>query len=104
MMVGSFGLNTCHLPRISRDCFVEVNPRIDVWELHRCGALRDGPTTELRWGEHGGCQLAARTPNLLDWRNLRAGGVGRAYAGRWSALLASGHTPRFRRATVLPAV
>jgi hypothetical protein len=64
MMVGSFGLNTCHLPRISRDCFVEANPRIDAFELHRCGALVDGAATELRWGDHGGCQLAARTPNL----------------------------------------
>jgi hypothetical protein len=49
---------------VPRERFVEANPRIDVWELHRCGALMDGATTELRWGEHGGYQLAARTPNL----------------------------------------
>src|SRR5215469_274955 len=64
-MVGSFGLNTYHLSRIPRDRFVEANPRIDIFELHRCGALLNGATTELRWGNHRGCQLAAHTPNLL---------------------------------------
>src|SRR5215469_16435661 len=53
-MVGCYGLNSYHLPRVPRDCFVEANPRIDVWELHQSGALVDGTTTELRWGGHGG--------------------------------------------------
>jgi len=85
-MVGCFGLNDCHLPRVPRDRFVEANPRIDVWELHRCNALVDGTTTRLRWGEHGECQLAARTPNvwigetrvLVVWDEPMAG-VGRPW-------------------------
>jgi hypothetical protein len=62
-MVGSFGLSECHLPRRPRDRFVEANARVDIWQLHQCGALVDGTVTELRWGENT-CQLAARTPNL----------------------------------------
>jgi hypothetical protein len=85
-MVGSFGLSDCHLPRVPRDRFVEANTRIDVWELHRCGAFKDGTITQLRWGKHGGCQLAARTPNvwigetrvLVVWDEPMAG-VGRPW-------------------------
>jgi hypothetical protein len=51
-MVGSFGLNTCHLPRVPRERFVEANARLDIWkDLHQRGALVDQTVTEIRWGE-----------------------------------------------------
>src|SRR5262245_27820740 len=62
-MVGSFGLNTCHLSTMPRERLVEANPRIDVRELHHCGALVDLATTRLAWGEKT-YRLAARSPNL----------------------------------------
>lgn len=65
-MPGAFGLNECHLPRVPRERFVEANPRIDVWELHQCGALLDGTTTELRVGSSPSrvYQVTVRRPNL----------------------------------------
>ena len=54
-MVGCFGLDDDpHPSHFPRDRLVEANLRVDIWELHRNGALVDGATTELRWGDHGG--------------------------------------------------
>lgn len=52
-----------YLPRVPDNLFVEANPRLDVWELHQCGALVVGTTTELRAGSRG-YLLASHTPNL----------------------------------------
>jgi len=65
-MVGCFGLrDDPHLSHFPGDRLVEANPRVEIWELHRSGALVDGAITELWWGDHMGRRLAARTPDLL---------------------------------------
>lgn len=63
-MVGCFGLiEGQQLPRFPSDRLAENRPRLEIWELLRCGALVDGATTELRWGEKA-CRLATHSPNL----------------------------------------
>src|SRR5262245_20392437 len=52
-----------HHPHVPHDLIVEANPRLDVWMLLQCGALVEGTTTRLRWGEKG-CQLARQTPDI----------------------------------------
>jgi hypothetical protein len=53
-MPGAFGLlgdpNPSHFPG---DLLVEVNARLDVWLLLRCGALVEGAMTRLQWGKKG---------------------------------------------------
>jgi hypothetical protein len=66
-MVGCFGLlgdygNPYHFPL---DHLVEANPRLDVFMLHRIGVLVEGAVTRLTWGDHGGCQLVMRAPDIL---------------------------------------
>jgi hypothetical protein len=64
-MTGCFGLlDDHHHARIPGNRLVEANPRVDIWELHRSGALTEGALTEPTWGEKG-CRLAAQAPNLL---------------------------------------
>jgi hypothetical protein len=64
-MVGCFGLrDDPHSSHFPGDLVVEANPRVDVWMLLQCGALVEGTTTRLQWGEKG-CQLARRAPDIL---------------------------------------
>jgi hypothetical protein len=75
-MVGCFGLrDDHHHTRVPLDLIVEANARLDVWALLQCGALAEGATTRLQWGEKG---LAARQTRAryLDLGNQRSGDVG----------------------------
>jgi hypothetical protein len=63
--MGAFGLlDDCHHIRVPGDRIVEANPRLDIWMLLQCGALTEGTTTALRWGEKGS-QLLRRAPNIF---------------------------------------
>jgi hypothetical protein len=44
-----------------------VWPRLclDAFKLNRIGAFAEGAVTRLKWGDHGGCLLARRAPNIL---------------------------------------
>ena len=64
-MVGTFGLlSDNHASHFPADRLVENRTRLDAFELNRIGALVEGATTELRWGERR-YQLSRQGANLL---------------------------------------
>jgi hypothetical protein len=65
-MPGAFGLlDDQHHPRFPADRLVENRLRLDAFKLNRIGAFAEGAVTRLKWGDHGGCLLARRAPNIL---------------------------------------
>jgi hypothetical protein len=63
-MVACFGLHDGYqLSRVPADLLVESWPRLDIWMLLQRGALLEGATTRLQWGEKG-CQLATHAPGI----------------------------------------
>jgi hypothetical protein len=63
-MVGCFGLrDDPHPSHFPGDLIVEANARLDVWMLLQCGALVEGATTRLQWGEKR-CLIASRAPGI----------------------------------------
>ena len=65
-MPGAFGLlDDQHHPHFPADRLVENRLRLDAFKLNRIGAFAEGAVTRLKWGDHGGCLLARRAPNIL---------------------------------------
>jgi hypothetical protein len=62
-MPGCFGLHDGNPSHFPLNLIVEANARLDVFSLHREGALVEGVTTRLQWGEKG-CLAARRTPDI----------------------------------------
>jgi len=65
-MPGAFGLlDDQHHTRFPADRLVETRVRLDAFKLNRIGMFVEGAVMRLKWGDHGGCQLARQTPNIL---------------------------------------
>jgi hypothetical protein len=62
----AFGLfEDLHHTRVSGSRIVENRLRLDSFRLNRMGVFAEGTVVRLAGGDHGGCQLARHTPNIL---------------------------------------